>query len=234
MSYISKIRNHTHQPISIHAQALTHPYPPPWKQISKHPYQPKQTPLPTHTQAHTPPLTNPPHPHSPTSTPIIHTQTITLFHQSPTPPLRNIIRNHVTAMSVCNFTIVEYYFYCILYLKVSRRVWRNQRGNQNRISKTDREKYGQKIKYRRTNNDLQNIHIKLKTDRVTRTTVYKTYTNYTSVQNVYHNMKLQLPSFSEITYVQLPTMAELLTQHIIASTHPVRFLNTIEVIKSDF
>jgi hypothetical protein len=46
-------------------------------------------------------------------------------------------------------------------------------------------------------------------------------------------MKLQLPSFSKITYVQLPTMAELLAQHIIASTHPVRFLNTIEVIKSD-
>ena len=65
------------------------------------------------------------------------------------------------------------------------------------------------------------------------TKVYNTYTNYTSVQNVYHNMKLQLPSFSKITYVQLPTMAELLAQHIIASTHPVRFLNTIEVIKSD-
>jgi hypothetical protein len=29
-------------------------------------------------------------------------------------------------------------------------------------------------------------------------------------------------------------MAELLTQHKIASTHPVRFLNTIEVLKSDF
>ena len=29
-------------------------------------------------------------------------------------------------------------------------------------------------------------------------------------------------------------MAELLTQHKIATTHPVRFLNTIEVLKSDF
>ena len=65
------------------------------------------------------------------------------------------------------------------------------------------------------------------------TTVYKTYTNYTSVQNVYHNKKMQLPSFSEITYVQLTTMAELLSQHKIASIHPVRYLKTIEVIKSD-
>jgi hypothetical protein len=44
---------------------------------------------------------------------------------------------------------------------------------------------------------------------------------------------MQLPSFSEITYVQLTTMAELLSQHKIASIHPVRYLKTIEVIKSD-
>jgi hypothetical protein len=65
------------------------------------------------------------------------------------------------------------------------------------------------------------------------TMVSKTYTNYTSVQNVYHSKKMQLSSFSEITYVQLTTMAELLSQHKIASIHPVRYLNTIEVIKSD-
>jgi hypothetical protein len=29
-------------------------------------------------------------------------------------------------------------------------------------------------------------------------------------------------------------MAELLAQHKIASTHPVRFLSTIEILKSDF
>ena len=31
-----------------------------------------------------------------------------------------------------------------------------------RISKKDRQRNGQKKKYKRTNNDLQNIHIKLK------------------------------------------------------------------------
>jgi hypothetical protein len=31
-----------------------------------------------------------------------------------------------------------------------------------RISKKNRQHYGQKKKYKRTNNDLQNIHIKLK------------------------------------------------------------------------
>jgi hypothetical protein len=35
-------------------------------------------------------------------------------------------------------------------------------GNQNRISKKNRQHNGQKKKYKRTNNDLQNIHIKLK------------------------------------------------------------------------
>ena len=66
------------------------------------------------------------------------------------------------------------------------------------------------------------------------TTIYKTYTNYTSVQNVYHNTILQPPSLSEITYVQLPTMEELLTQHKIASTHPVIYLNTMEALNQTF
>ena len=38
-----------------------------------------------------------------------------------------------------------------------------------RKSKKDRQHDGQKKKYERTNNDLQNIHIKLNKDRVTRT-----------------------------------------------------------------
>jgi hypothetical protein len=47
-------------------------------------------------------------------------------------------------------------------LKV-RRVRRYQRGNQNPyISKKNRQHNGQKKKYKKTNNDLQNIHIKLK------------------------------------------------------------------------
>ena len=53
----------------------------------------------------------------------------------------------------------------IFFLKGSwlRRVWRYQRGNQNPyISKKNRQHNGQKKKYKRTNNDLQNIHIKLK------------------------------------------------------------------------
>ena len=33
---------------------------------------------------------------------------------------------------------------------------------RNRISKKNRQHNGQKKKYKRTNNDLQNIHIKLK------------------------------------------------------------------------
>ena len=37
-----------------------------------------------------------------------------------------------------------------------------KRGNENRISKKNRQHNGQKKKYKRTNNDLQNIHIKLK------------------------------------------------------------------------
>jgi hypothetical protein len=40
-----------------------------------------------------------------------------------------------------------------------RKVWRYQGGI---ISKKNRQRNGQKKKYRRTNNDLQNIHIKLK------------------------------------------------------------------------
>ena len=35
-------------------------------------------------------------------------------------------------------------------------------GNQNRMSKKNRQHNGQKKKYKRTNNDQQNIHIKLK------------------------------------------------------------------------
>ena len=43
---------------------------------------------------------------------------------------------------------------------------------KNRISKKTRQHNGQKKKYKRTNNDLQNIHIKLK-DRVTLLTPLK-------------------------------------------------------------
>ena len=35
-------------------------------------------------------------------------------------------------------------------------------GNQNRKSKKNRQHNGQEKKFKRTNNDLQNIHIKLK------------------------------------------------------------------------
>jgi hypothetical protein len=45
---------------------------------------------------------------------------------------------------------------------IVRRVWRYQRDNHN-ISKMNRQHNGQKKKHKRTNNDLQNIHIKLKT-----------------------------------------------------------------------
>ena len=70
-----------------------------------------------------------------------------------------------------NFPIVSYPFVCInipvapqyVYLFFQyRRVCKYQRGNQNRISKKNRQHNGQKKKYKRTNNDLQNIHIKLK------------------------------------------------------------------------
>ena len=37
-------------------------------------------------------------------------------------------------------------------------------GNQNRIYKKNRQHNGQRKKDKRTNNDLQNIHIKLKID----------------------------------------------------------------------
>jgi hypothetical protein len=50
---------------------------------------------------------------------------------------------------------------------VARRVWRNQRIIRIRKSK-DRQHNGQKKKYKRTNNDLQNITHKTK-DRVIRT-----------------------------------------------------------------
>jgi hypothetical protein len=42
-----------------------------------------------------------------------------------------------------------------------------QRVNQNRISKKNRQHNGQKKKHKRTNNDLQNIHIKLKIEKTT-------------------------------------------------------------------
>ena len=41
------------------------------------------------------------------------------------------------------------------------RVWRHQRGNQNPYIE---EEHGQNKKYNRTKNDLQNIHIKIKTE----------------------------------------------------------------------
>ena len=44
--------------------------------------------------------------------------------------------------------------------RITRRVWRYQTGNQNPYIKKNRQHNGQK--YKRTNNDLQNIHIKLK------------------------------------------------------------------------
>jgi len=43
-----------------------------------------------------------------------------------------------------------------------RRVWRYQGVIRIRISKKNRQNNGQKKKYKRINNDLQNIHIKLK------------------------------------------------------------------------
>ena len=52
---------------------------------------------------------------------------------------------------------------------LQRRAWRYQRGNQNLyISKKNRHHNYQKKKYKKTNNDLQNIHI-LVIDQVTRT-----------------------------------------------------------------
>jgi hypothetical protein len=48
----------------------------------------------------------------------------------------------------------------------TRRVWRYQRGNQNRYIEEERTTQWPKKKYKRTKNDLQNIH-KAK-DRVTR------------------------------------------------------------------
>jgi hypothetical protein len=42
-----------------------------------------------------------------------------------------------------------------------RIVWRYQRGNQNRIWVKNRQHNGKTKQYKRTNNDLQNIHIKL-------------------------------------------------------------------------
>jgi hypothetical protein len=44
----------------------------------------------------------------------------------------------------------------------ARRFWRYQVVIRIRNSKTDRQNNGQKKKDKRTNNDLQNIHIKLK------------------------------------------------------------------------
>ena len=49
-----------------------------------------------------------------------------------------------------------------LFLHSSRRIWRDQRVIRIRKSKKNRQHNGQKKKYKRTNNDLQNIHMKLK------------------------------------------------------------------------
>ena len=49
-----------------------------------------------------------------------------------------------------------------------RRVCRYQRGNQNPYFEEEQTTQWQKKNYKMTNNDLQNIHIKIK-DRVTRT-----------------------------------------------------------------
>jgi len=54
-------------------------------------------------------------------------------------------------------------FYKTNIMHVTRRVWRNQREViRNRISKKNRQHSGLKKKDKRTNNDRQNIHIKLK------------------------------------------------------------------------
>jgi len=62
--------------------------------------------------------------------------------------------------------------YVLIFL---RRVLRYQRGNRIRNSKKDRQHNGQKKKDKRTNNDLQNIPIKLKINRVTRTPIKAMY-----------------------------------------------------------
>jgi len=46
--------------------------------------------------------------------------------------------------------------------KIRRRVWRYQMGNQNPYIEEEQITHGQKKKFKRTNNDQQNIHIKLK------------------------------------------------------------------------
>jgi predicted YcjX-like family ATPase len=88
---------------------------------------------------------------------------------------------HIPLLATSSMKSVESYE--VFLLPFIWRVWRYQRGNQNpyieeeqttqwpkdtkgviriRISKKNRQHNGQKKKYKRTNNDLQNIHIKLK------------------------------------------------------------------------
>jgi hypothetical protein len=53
--------------------------------------------------------------------------------------------------------------HCVCYFCVDKEEFEDTKGViRIRISKTNREHNGQKEKYKRTNNDLQNINIKLK------------------------------------------------------------------------
>jgi len=66
---------------------------------------------------------------------------------------------------VCSSSIygfwLSFWYLQILLLNISRRVWRYQRGNQNPYIKEEQTTQWPKEKVKRTNNDLQNIHIKL-------------------------------------------------------------------------
>jgi len=58
--------------------------------------------------------------------------------------------------------LLFYFFKEIIWGKI-RRVWRYQRGNQNpHIEEEQTTEWPKQKKYKRTNNDLQNIHIQLK------------------------------------------------------------------------
>ena len=123
INYVLHIKNNKpHTSTHIHSCTSTHP---PISTPIKS--KPAHTPTNPCTSTHT--TTN-----QPTTSTLIHIHTHhthTNHHTLPSIPHKthnpqnihtHIIRNHATAMCVCNFTIVEYYFYCILYLKESRRV----------------------------------------------------------------------------------------------------------------
>ena len=83
-----------------------------------------------------------------------------------TPRLLTPPPNHKSRIHPCEYDI----FHPKKRWSILRRVWRYQNGNQNRKSKKDRQHNGQKKKYKRTNNDLQNFTHKTK-DRVTQTSL---------------------------------------------------------------